>query len=291
MSNRDRIEERRARLARRQNREMSKRTEKVERARGRALQSDNIILNILSNKILRIILVAVILVVAFVIWLLYINNYKKALSDVDYSMKSTSSVAVNETAYKFTTFKSENPTVGLVLYPDKKVEYEAYAPFANILAQKGVFVIVCDMPFNSSYLPYKRALKAIKRYPNIKKWYVGGFGKGGIKAGKCFSKNSKKFEGLVLLGAPCKYNLSKLNKKTIAVYGSLDGVYKPSKIKKTEKKFSKDKVIYEISGGNHSNFGYYKKFVRDKKATIEREEQIMEATSFIAGEIREDEKE
>lgn len=47
--------------------------------------------------------------------------------------------------------KSENATKGLIFYPGGKVEYTAYLPLMESLAQKGILCVLVRMPSANGY--------------------------------------------------------------------------------------------------------------------------------------------
>ena len=53
--------------------------------------------------------------------------------------------------------KSENATKGLIFYPGGKVEYTAYLPLMESLAQKGILCVLVRMPFNLAVLDVNAA--------------------------------------------------------------------------------------------------------------------------------------
>lgn len=70
--------------------------------------------------------------------------------------------------------KSENATKGLIFYPGGKVEYTAYLPLMESLAQKGILCVLVRMPFNLAVFDVNAADGIREMFPEITDWYIGG---------------------------------------------------------------------------------------------------------------------
>ena len=78
--------------------------------------------------------------------------------------------------------KSENATKGLIFYPGGKVEYTAYLPLMESLAQKGILCVLVKMPFNLAVFDVNAADGIREMFPEITDWYIGGHSLGGSMA-------------------------------------------------------------------------------------------------------------
>ena len=76
----------------------------------------------------------------------------------------------------------ENVDTGLIFYPGGKVDYRAYAPFAQQVASQGFLVVIPKMPLNLAVFGVDEAAKVIQSYPQIQHWAVGGHSLGGSMA-------------------------------------------------------------------------------------------------------------
>lgn len=127
--------------------------------------------------------------------------------------------------------KSENATKGLIFYPGGKVEYTAYLPLMESLAQKGILCVLVRMPFNLAVFDVNAADGIREMFPEITDWYIGGHSLGGSMAAAYLEKHPSDFKGLLLLAAYSTADLSSKNIRTLSIYGSNDGVLNREKIR------------------------------------------------------------
>ena len=113
---------------------------------------------------------------------------------------------------------------GLIFYPGGKVEHEAYKPLMRTLAEKGVFCVVCKMPFRLAVLDRDAADGIRDAYPEIRHWYLGGHSLGGAMAASYLSEHSGDYDGLILLAAYSTADLTGSGCRVLSLYGSEDGV-------------------------------------------------------------------
>lgn len=160
----------------------------------------------------------------------------------------------------------------LIFYPGAKVEYEAYLPLMQRIAQTSrIPVILVEMPFNMAIFDQNAAAELMAAYPTIRRWYVGGHSMGGAMASSYASKNPGKVAGLILLGA-YRYG-SYPAADALTVYGSFNT--------SVAEKIDYVENIVVIEGGNHAQFGNYGPQKGDPPATISAEEQQRIAAEAI----------
>ena len=81
---------------------------------------------------------------------IYASDYYKMSETALFAMESTDTITVtNEQG--LAVFSPKNPQVGLIFYPGGKVEYTAYAPLMQMLAENGVLCTIPHMPFCSNW--------------------------------------------------------------------------------------------------------------------------------------------
>ena len=170
---------------------------------------------------------------------------------------------------------------GLVLYPGGLVEPEAYVPLAAKLARRGIFCVIPKVPFNLAFFDLSAADAAIRAYPGVAHWWVGGHSLGGVAASSWAAGNADKIEGLALLAAYSTQDLSALGIKVELVYGSNDGVINRESLAKSASQVD-DANVLEIAGGNHAGFGDYGEQDGDGETTISADEQQEIAADAIA---------
>lgn len=171
---------------------------------------------------------------------------------------------------------------GLIFYPGAKVEYTAYEPLMEWLADDGVLCLLVKMPFNIAFFGKDSALGLNAIYPDIEHWYIGGHSLGGAMAADFAAENSG-IEGVVLLAAFPSKNLSNTDMRVLSVYGSEDGVLNRKSYEKAKSKLPFDLTEQVIEGGNHAGFAFYGEQRGDGTASISAAEQTIKAADIIAG--------
>jgi hypothetical protein len=204
----------------------------------------------------------------------YIGDYYPA-DDTALSLLAdeTSSVTIIEKENDTIFFLPENPTSGLIFYPGGKVQYEAYAPLLEKLAERGMLCVLVHMPGNLAVLDVNAADGIQKEYPDITRWYIGGHSLGGAMAASYVSKHSEEYEGLILLGAYSTVDLTDSGLSVVSIYGSEDGVLDMENYADNYKNLPASTREVVIEGGCHSYFGNYGMQDGDGTPTITREEQ------------------
>jgi len=213
--------------------------------------------------------------------LVYLSIYYKADTETVDAFLSKSTVLVEENKKHTAFLPNEKSDVGFIFYPGGKVDYKAYYPLMQTLAEYGVFSVVVKMPFNLAVFDSNAADKVMEEYPDVKNWYIGGHSLGGAMAAAHTSKNEGNFKGLVLLGAYSTKNLSDSNISVLSVYGSLDKVMNKEKYDECLSNMPKDFSEFIIDGGCHAYFGAYGEQKGDGKATLSANEQIYITATHI----------
>lgn len=163
---------------------------------------------------------------------------------------------------------------GFIFYPGGKVEHRAYAPLMAALAERGIFSVLIDMPFNLAVFDISAAEGIAERYPEIEDWYIGGHSLGGSMAASYLEDGTGEFSGLVLLGSYSTADLSKSGLRVLSVFGSEDGIMDREKYEECKNNLPSDYVEIIIEGGCHAYFGMYGEQDGDGQAKITPEEQI-----------------
>lgn len=172
-------------------------------------------------------------------------------------------------------FSAKDSEVGFIFYPGGKVEYSAYEPLMQRLADSGISCFIVKMPFNLAVFDSDAAAEIISENPEITSWYIGGHSLGGAMASLYASENKEQIDGLVLFAAYSTKDVSDL--KVISIYGSLDAVLDREAYEENKGNLPADVTEYVIDGGNHAQFGNYGFQKGDNEATISTEQQIEEA--------------
>jgi hypothetical protein len=245
-------------------------------------------LTILSRILLAVAGLLIILVAAFVAWG---STPAQPMPDALAALQSSSKV--NTTTSKWLTFRPAGvqPSTGFILYPGGRVDYRAYAPAAQAIAEEGYLVVIVRMPLNLAVFNPQAALGVIAAHPEIKHWAVGGHSLGGSMAANFVYTHPGAVEGLVLWASyPAASNdLSRSDVRVLSISGMLDGLSTPVKIAASRPLLPAVTTWVPIEGGNHAQFGWYGAQAGDDPATISREEQqgqIVMATLEFLGSLK-----
>ncbi len=170
---------------------------------------------------------------------------------------------------------SQQPEIGLILYPGGRVDYRAYAPHASSIASSGFSVVIVPMPLNLAFFGLNQADDVMQAFPDITNWIIGGHSLGGAMAAEFVSANPDSVDGLVLWASyPASSNdLSSSDLPIISIFASNDGLATLDDIKSSIKNLPGDTQFIEIKGGNHAGFGWYGDQRGDGKAAISQEDQ------------------
>ncbi len=168
----------------------------------------------------------------------------------------------------------ENPIAGIIFYPGGKVQYEAYVPLMDALAQRGIFSVLLHMPGNLAVLDKNAADGIQEQYPEVKRWYIGGHSLGGAMAASYVSEHETEYEGLLLLAAYSTEDLSDTKLKVCSIYGTEDGVLNKESYQNNLMNLPENRTESIIEGGCHAYFGCYGAQKGDGNPAITNEEQI-----------------
>ena len=234
-----------------------------------------------KKKTLLIASVVVFLLVATCI--IYINDYYHADDmAMDCVENPTEGIKVTENIDERIVFEPENATVGLVFYPGGKVEYKAYAPLMEKLAERGILCVLLHMPANLAVLDVNAADGIQEQFPNISEWYIGGHSLGGSMAASYLDEHAEEYEGLILLASYSTTDLKETDMDVLSIYGENDQVLNAEKYSDCKENLPEDYKEIIIEGGNHAYFGSYGEQDGDGKANISNVEQI----ELVANEIK-----
>ena len=177
----------------------------------------------------------------------------------------------------YTVYGDTNSKTGFIFYPGGKVEAKSYEPILTSLSEKGICVVLVEMPFNLAVLNSNAADKVMSKFNNIENWYIGGHSLGGAMAASYAAKHQDNLKSVVLLAA---YPTKELDIPVLSIYGSEDGVLNREKYSDSIKNANNLSEIV-IDGGNHAQFGNYGEQLGDNSAKISSEKQWNETIKEI----------
>jgi len=237
----------------------------------------------MRNRTLRFIpaLVLIVILVLAGVAALYAGDYYHADEEAIMACQSSDTVTVTYVSGGQYDFVPENPQAGIIFYPGGKVEYTAYAPLMQKLAEEDILCIVPKMPLNLAVLDVDAAEDIMKQYPEITDWYIGGHSLGGSMAANYAADHADELEGLILLAAYSTVDLTGSGLEVFSVYGSEDKVLNMEKYEEYRSNLPEDVYELIIEGGNHAGFGSYGAQEGDGEAAISSSEQIEMAVEFF----------
>ena len=218
-----------------------------------------------------------VLIGLFVVILICIGGFYIYASDYYHAKDYEVSNIKVEQQDNYTVYGGTNSKTGLIFYPGGKVEAKAYEPILAGLAEKGICVVLVEMPFNLAVFDSSAADGVINEFTNIQNWYIGGHSLGGAMAASYAANNQDKLKGVVLLAA---YPTKELDIPVLSIYGSEDGVLNREKYSDSIKNANNLSEIV-IDGGNHAQFGNYGEQSGDNAAKISNEKQWNETVKQI----------
>lgn len=231
-----------------------------------------------------LIIVAAVLVLSVLCSAVYISDYYHASEAAMAVLEQDHSpVSIIRRDHRI-DFIPEHAAAGFIFYPGGKVQFEAYAPLLELLAERGILCVMPHMPGNLSVLDINAADGIQADYPEIQDWYLGGHSLGGTCAAQYLYEHADEYDyrGLILLAAYSTMDLSDSGLKVLSIYGSEDSVLNMQKYTSCLVNLPRGYIESVIDGGCHAYFGSYGEQSGDGIPTISREEQIRLTVEAIA---------
>ncbi|SHK67357.1 Alpha/beta hydrolase family protein [Nocardiopsis flavescens] len=163
---------------------------------------------------------------------------------------------------------------GVVFYPGARVEAEAYAaPWAPVVRDTGVTVVIPRMPLNFAVLAPDRADRAIADHGGgVDRWYLGGHSLGGAMAASHAGGDPDPAPaGLILWGSYATEGAGLAGRddlRVLSVSGGEDALSDPATVAANRGHLPPDAESVEIEGMNHAQFGAYGEQSGDGTADI-----------------------
>ena len=241
----------------------------------------------MKKRLKKIALTAAVLVaVCAAALFIYAGDYYHADETAVTALENTDTVSV-EITDNMAVFRPKTVEAGFVFYPGGKVEYTAYAPLMQKLAENNIACIITKMPFNLAVMDTDAADKACERIADADSWYIGGHSLGGSMAASYLDKTENDFDGLVLLASYSTADLADCDIEVLSVYGDSDGVLNMEKYRKYYSNLPADTQEVIIAEGNHAQFGSYGAQQGDGTAGISAEEQLRITADAVIAFIKE----
>jgi hypothetical protein len=223
-------------------------------------------------RILLALLLGAMLIFGGFLW--YVNDYYSALPEAQISLESDEAVRIYETGnfIIFQPLQTESRT-GFVFYPGGKVDELAYAPLLSEIAKNGITTVLVRMPYRIAFFGINRADEAIRLFPELSYWAVGGHSLGGAMSVRYANNHQDQINAVILWASYPDQNLSESGLDVLSIHGTRDGLIETAKIEETRTLLPAEAVFVAIEGGNHAQFGLYGEQEGDLPATISSDEQ------------------
>jgi len=170
---------------------------------------------------------------------------------------------------------------GLIFFPGGLVQPNAYAPMARRLAEQGHHVVIVRLPYRLAptrayqQFVFETAAQTLTLPP--RPWVIGGHSRGGKLAAEFASEHPNQIAGLALIGTthPKDRDLSALPPcvPVLKISGTHDGIAPAEEADRNRHNLPPHTGYVAIDGGNHTQFGYYRYQLLDRRPAIDRETQ------------------
>lgn len=227
----------------------------------------------------KIILPALVGIVLCIAIFCYINDYYHSEEDVQEYLNDSSDISVIEIKDGL-YLDGPGEDTAMIFYPGAKVEYTAYLPLLDKLANQGIDCFLIKMPCNLAIFGQNKAEKIMNSY-DYEHWYLSGHSLGGAMAASYAAGHLESLDGLALLAAYPTKSLESNSFSVVSIYGSEDGILNMEKVEEGREWMPSDYTEVCIEGGNHAMFGNYGKQKGDCDASISRKEQQNQTVAAI----------
>ncbi|MFA6619054.1 MAG: alpha/beta hydrolase [Candidatus Neomarinimicrobiota bacterium] len=221
-----------------------------------------------------------------------------------------SRLTYNETPdYIALELKENEADITLMFLPGGLVDPHAYLSLMQRIALDSINIVIPKFTSNLAIFELSKYESLLDVFPDAGSLYIAGHSLGGIAALSAVSKSPDEFDGLILLGTyPSEsFAISDWDRSVLSLYAENDSLSTPqevlgassflpeacmisdvSEIDSVEL-LSPKTFYYQISGGNHAQFGDYGAQEGDGVATISVEEQHEQVSSAIIKFVRHNE--
>ena len=203
----------------------------------------------------------------------------RATPEAHFALQSDSVVEVthNNGVWRFMPAQISAPTrVGLLFLPGALVDPVAYAPLARAVAEAGFLALILEIPrrgaFGGADDPQLRARAAtlMQNSNTALRWVLAGHSRGAVIVSELASRNPEGLAGVILIGTshPRDVSLAALRVPIMKIFGTLDGLATVGEVMANQDKLPASTEWVEVTGGNHSQFGWYGFQPGDRRAII-----------------------
>ncbi len=221
------------------------------------------------KKVKKILLVFVsAFIILLIVLSIYAANPYTALDEMDdaIALLDTSSIQINDD-FDEITYTVDNPIKQIVFMPGGKVKPDSYSYLAINLALEGYNVTIFKPLYNLAILTPNYAKRFLSEdLDNI----VIGHSLGGVVGSMVASGNDLVSEVILMGSYPIK---DLTDKDVLLISAEYDIAMDQEKFDESLQYLNEDKLIIDIEGGNHAQFGWYGPQKGDGEATIDTQSQ------------------
>jgi len=204
---------------------------------------------------------------------IYAADYYHADETAVAALQNNETITVQYIEDNIVAFCPAEAQKGIICYPGGKVEYTAYAPLLQALAEQNIVSVVVKMPLNLAVMDVNAADGIKDNYPHVEEWYMAGHSLGGSMAASYISQHTEEYEGLILLASYSTTDLSDADIDVISIYGSNDEVLNMESYKENYPNLPQGTTEIIIENGCHAYFGSYGEQAGDGTAQITPQQQ------------------
>lgn len=169
---------------------------------------------------------------------------------------------------------------GLIFLPGGMVDPVAYAPLLKRIANAGYRARLVYLPMRCACTDSQTEelfaeIQAIIVSAPRTAWILAGHSRGGMLAARFLHEQAPRLAGLVLIGTthPRDFSLAATTMPVTRIYATRDGIATYAAMQRNRHLLPPNTTWVEIAGGNHVQFGYYRRQLGDDAAAIPREAQ------------------
>lgn len=242
----------------------------------------------INKKLYFLAVAAVLLILLLVLGIRWVTYARPPLQEAVMALESDSVVTVSAQSWLTFSPAFSQTDVGLIFYPGGRINPQGYSSLLRPIAEKGILVVVPEMPLNMAAFNPNVADKIMSENPQIRQWFIAGHSVGGTMAAQYAINNPEHIEGVIVWASyPAKSD--KLKETTIpilTIFGSEDPRVNDESLQIREEIYPDHAEFIRINGGDHHQFGAYEITPAEYYASISPEEQhnqIIDATlTFIS---------
>lgn len=205
---------------------------------------------------------------------IYMSGSHESMKEAQNILKTEQNIYLEENDWYLAEPDKNKTNTGIIIYPGARVEPESYLLLAKKISELGFKTFVVPMPFNLAILDTDLAIKVIREYSSIENWFIAGHSLGGSMAAEFAELYSHNLKGLIFLASYPSERTTIKELPVLSITASNDKILDKEKFQNRKSNLPSNTEFVTISGGNHSQFGWYGFQEGDGKATITRDKQL-----------------